>query len=308
MTHQLRAIHSARGFTLIELMLSTLIAALLIAGALKLLVQGRIAWQTAENVAALEERAAYALTVLEQDIRLAGYWGQHSDSLSVAFAPGVAAHCGGADVSAWALELSAAVQADNNNFALPCPAWSGSVHGTDTLTVRHASQLPAIPAEDRIQLFTNHQAGVIAQTGIPPATTTGVTKTYNVEVHAWHVARNSSEPGSPALRRFALVDGGLMQSQEIIPGVEDFQVTLGIDRDADGLVDGFVNPDATADNPVMAVRFWLLLRSPQPEPGHVDGSSWHSIDNGAATPLRPADSYRRTTAQRTVWLRNRAGS
>ena len=67
-----------QGFTLIELMLATLMATLLVAGALRLLVHGRIAWQTTENVATLEERAAFALIALEHDIRLAGYWGQHA--------------------------------------------------------------------------------------------------------------------------------------------------------------------------------------------------------------------------------------
>jgi type IV pilus assembly protein PilW len=295
-----------RGFTLVELMLGTLIGALLITGALRLLVQARIAWQAAENVAALEERAAYALTALEQDIRLAGYWGLHSDSKLISVQPDVAAHCGGIDVSNWALDLSSTLQADNNRYTLPCKAYSGAVSGTDTLTVRHASLAPADPAEDRIQLYTSRQHGMIFQAKIPPATAAGIWETYNVEVHAWHLVQNSSETGLPALRRFALSSKGIMQSQEIIPGIENFQVLLGIDRDEDGVVDGFVNPDATAGKAILAVRFWLLLRSLTREPGHIDAGPWYSIDTNAGSPIRPGDSYRRITAERTIWLRNQA--
>ena len=306
MNHASFAIRRMQGFTLIELMLATLMATLLVAGALRLLVHGRIAWQTTENVATLEERAAFALTALEHDIRLAGYWGQHSDGGSIYVAPQVAARCGGRDVSRWALDTGSAVQAENNTFTLPCRPGSGHVANTDTLTLRHASQLPALPDEGRIQLYTNHQYGVVSQSGIAGTITTGIEETYNVELHAWHLVHNSSEAGLPALRRFALVDGGEIQSQEIIPGVENFQVTLGIDRDEDGMVDGFVNPDATAEAPIVAVRYWLLLRSASPEPGHIDSGPWHSIDTNAAMPLRPGDGYRRVAIERTVWLRNLA--
>lgn len=306
MTHDSFSTRTMQGFTLIELMLATLMATLLVAGALRLLVHGRIAWQTTENVATLEERAAFALIALEHDIRLAGYWGQHSDGHSISMGPQVAARCGGRDASRWALDLVSAVQADNNTFTLPCRPASGHVANTDTLTVRHASQLTALPDKGRIQLYTNHQGGVVSQSGIAGTTTTGIEETYNVEVHAWHLVRKSSEAGLPALRRLTLVDGGEIQSQEIIPGVENFQVTLGIDRDDDGMVDGFVNPDATAEAPIMAVRYWLLLRSAAPEPGHIDSGPWHSIDTNAAMPLRPDDGYRRVAIERTVWLRNLA--
>jgi type IV pilus assembly protein PilW len=304
MSNALQIARKTRGFTLVELMLSTLIGSLLITGALRLFVQARIAWQTAENVAALEERAAYALTALEQDIRLAGYWGLHSDNKLIVVQADVAARCGGINVTNWALDLSSTLQADNNLFTLPCKAYSGAIHGTDTLTIRHASPAPVAPDKDRIQLYTSHESGVIYQTAPPPAMTTGTWETYNVEVHAWHLVRDSSETGMPALRRFALTNKGVMQSQEIIPGVENFQVLLGIDRDADNIVDGFVNPDATAGKAVLAVRFWLLLRSPSPEPGHIDTGPWYSIDTNADNPFRPGDKYRRITAQRTIWLRN----
>ena len=69
---------------------------------------------------------------------------------------------------------------------------------------------------------------------------------HNVLVHGWYVDAASSEANLPALYRYTLVSGGLLQNQEIMPGIEDFQVTLGVDRDADGQIDGFVDPGDSA--------------------------------------------------------------
>jgi type IV pilus assembly protein PilW len=300
------SLRATRGFTLVELLVGTLIASLLIASALRLLIHARITWQTSQNIAALEERAAYALAALEQDVRLAGYWGKHGDGSALTIQTGVTARCGGVDVTAWALDVGLAVQASNNTFTLPCTPYSGHVSGTDTLTVRHVGQVSVAPDAGRIQLYTDHTRGVISQSGHLPATAPTPAEIYNVDVHAWHLVQESSEPGLPALRRFALTDGGTLQNQEIIPGIENFQVTLGIDRDANGLVDGFVNPDAAAGNTVMAVRIWILLRSARPEPRHIDDGPWYSIDTNEISALRPGDGFRRIAAERTIWLRNLA--
>ena len=112
------AAHS--GFSLIELMVSMLIGTLLIAGTLTVFVHSRIAWQSVENIAGLEERLAYALTEIEHDVRHAGNWGLHASSHLIAEPAGIAVRCGGNDVSTWALELSTAVAATNGLYDLPC--------------------------------------------------------------------------------------------------------------------------------------------------------------------------------------------
>jgi hypothetical protein len=131
---------------------------------------------------------------------------------------------------------------------------------------------------------------------------------HNVQIHGWYVDAASSEANLPALYRYTLVSGGLLQNQEIMPGIEDFQVTLGVDRDADGQVDGFVDPGTAPTARILAIRVWLLVRMAQPESGHIDNGPWYSIDIDHTAPLQPADHYRRASAERTVWLRNAAGS
>ncbi len=295
------------GFTLVELMIGMALGSIVLVLALKVLAQGRAAWQAAENLAALEERAAFALTALQQDVLLAGYWGVHADSTLLTVAAHVNIHCRLNNVTAVAL-ASTAVSASDDTFNLPCPAATRPVGGTDTLTVRHADPAVSDPETGRVQLCTTALGGNVFQNGARPAACPADLPLHNVQIHGWYIDAASSEDPLPGLYRYTLVNGGLLQNQEIMPGVEDLQVTLGVDRDADGYIDGFVDPGAESAAQILAVRLWLLVRTAQPESGHVDNGPWYSIDTDSAEPRRPADHYRRTTAERTVWLRNATGT
>ena len=165
---KLRLRSSTHGFTIIELMIALLLGGILLALALQGLAQGRAAWQTAENLATLEERAAFALAALEQDVLLAGYWVAHADSTLLAPAADVSIHCRGNDITAGAL-TSAAVAASDGIFALPCPAATRHVAGTDTLMVRHANSVASDPEAGRVQLCTTSVGGIIFQDGVRPA-------------------------------------------------------------------------------------------------------------------------------------------
>jgi type IV pilus assembly protein PilW len=295
------------GFTIVELMIALLLGGILMALALKALAQGRAAWQTAENLATLEERAAFALAALEQDVLLAGYWVAHADSTLLTPADYVSIHCRGSDITGAAL-TSAAVTASDDTFNLPCPAATRHVGGTDTLLVRHANPVASDAEAGRVQVCTTPLGGVIFQDGLRPAGCPADLPLHNVQIHGWYVDAASSEANLPALYRYTLVSDGLLQNQEIMPGIEDFQVTLGVDRDADGQVDGFVDPGMAPGTRILAIRFWLLVRMAQPESGHIDNGPWYSIDIDHTMPLRPGDHYRRASAERTVWLRNSAGT
>jgi type IV pilus assembly protein PilW len=289
----------AKGFSLTELMIAAAIGLLLIAGALKLFVHARSALITVENLASLEERAAFALAVMEEDLLLTGFWGLHTNGSMLVVPSSLTAHCSGNDVSNWALQPDVPAAASNNSYRLPCPPHSTAMTGTDTLTLRHASPGPTEARSNTIQLQTSYTDGTLFNDGMPPSADPDL-PVHDVNVHAWYVDEHSSEGNLPALRRYALVNNGLMQNQEIMPGVEDLQILLGVDRDADGVIDGFVEPGNEAGGNILAIRLWLLLRSMLPEHGHNDPE------------FGPADgsenSYRRISAERTIRLRNLAGA
>ncbi len=71
------------GMTLIELMVSMLIGLFLVLGAVTVYNQGRQNYTVNEGVARLQENLRFALDVFEPDIRLAGFWGMHSEDAAV---------------------------------------------------------------------------------------------------------------------------------------------------------------------------------------------------------------------------------
>ena len=60
-----------------------------------------------------------------------------------------------------------------------------------------------------------------------------------------------------------------VEDDEVMSGVEDFQVQFGVDTDGNGAADGAVNMYVDPDNPVLAqpgmrvrsVRVWMLVRN-----------------------------------------------
>lgn len=277
-----------QGFSLIELMLSVAIAMLLFAGAASLLTQTSKASITAGNLADLNERATYVLALLEDDIRLAGYWGLHSQGENVNNPGGISIVCSNTDVSAWALRTDAAFEVINNGPGLPCPAYSATINTSDILVIRHASPTTVEPRNRSVQLASSHQRSVFFDDGSPPDLDPP-TAIHDLNVHAWYLDQQSSEGTLPALRRYTLVHNGLLQNQEIMPGIEKLEVLLGIDEDDDGLVDNFVSSELAADQRVLALRLRISVRSLKPEPGK--------------SPEYPA-SYRRLNVERTIPLNN----
>lgn len=295
------------GFSLVEVLTSLLIGSLALAGALTLFGRQRAAWQSAENLAGLEERLAYAATAIESDLRQSGYWGSVLQPDEIQVPTDIGAFCGGNDVGNWAFRLNQSIMADDGISSLPCRPKANRVASADTLTLRFAYLPPTAARDNQISLIVQNETGKTFLSNTPATDASDTDQAYVVAVRAWYLDTASSEHGLPGLRRHTLMSGGQIQNQEIIPGIVDFQISLGVDRDGDDLIDGFIDPATTAaDSTIKAVRFWLLARSPGPEPGHFDSKPWYSIDSDKPGPRYFNDKYRRASIERTIWLRNPA--
>jgi hypothetical protein len=121
----------------------------------------------------------------------------------------------------------------------------------------------------------------------------------------------------PGLRRKTLQAGPGMADEEIIPGVEDLQIQLGVDTSAPGTagrgtVDRYVNPghaildpDAALFDPdaqVVSVRIWLVMRSEDPQSSFRDTQARQYADQDRAA---ANDRFRRALVSKTIMLRNR---
>ena len=280
-----------RGLSLIELMVAMTIGAVLIFGATQVYVNSRQSYSVTESVARLQETARYALSVIEPDVRMAGYWGvlKGGDWLTASrtqtqatggtVAPGVAANVCGDN---FALDASTDLQGDNNAYALSATrkagcntltdidtaiAWTTTpVTTADTLTVRRASVFQSAPSPGTVQVCANRMNGFLFSTGLAtdcppnPAMPPNVYELHNLIVNAYYVDRNSAQQaGLPSLRRKTLAMAGgvpVFRDQEIIPGVEDMQIQFGIDQTTTGTdpitLQTHVQPNAIATRYVNA--------------------------------------------------------
>jgi len=227
----------------------------------------------------------------------------------------------------WALNLQLGISGSNE----VTPAWAGAncvkdyLAGTDTLVVRHAEFTPVPQAQlqaGQMYIRSNEggpQAQIFAGTQ-QPAGLGDEAQNFQFLAHGYFIASNSSGTvdGTPTLMRETLVDGGnapVVETQEIIRGVEDMQIQFGIDFDSPGqpgygAIDRYVNPDsptiALMSSRVLAVRLWLLLRAEQEETGYLNENiySYANVNTDASTAKAPDDGFRRLLVSKTVQIRN----
>ena len=331
-----RTVAARAGFSLVELMLAMTLSLGLVLGMIAAQQQASRLGRRAETVGRLQDAARLALAVIEADLRMASYWGLHSRADWIANranpggalpAPFSAAQgerislCGGS-ASQWAIRLEQYVEGSNGNYALACAPTGGSVPGTDTLTIRRAADAePAALDPQRVHVQSTRTQGVLfvpaagctsasnaacLPAGYLPATS----QSRVLLVRTYYVSPASTQrPGVPALRRKSLGNvnsasvGGAMTDEELVAGIEDLQLRLGVDTDGDANLDAYMDPGAVPPGArVVAATVWLRLRSEESEPGHIDDTPYRYAD--MATAWIPGDAYRRIVVSRTIQLRN----
>lgn len=293
------------GITLVEILVAMLIVLVVTAGALALVARGRNAARAGESLARLEETLDAAFIILSSEIRAAGYLGLAPPASPVVGASAVgsseiaglevAGSCGRSLAHDLAVPLAAADGAWRAapGIAIGCRASpDGRLQAaSDTLIVRRAETEAANPAAGRLQLETNLRAAALRGDGLGQLGTGA--RWHDLEVGVYYVSADSTGRARiPSLRRKRLVGGvrPSFQDEELVSGISDLQLELGLDEaaDADRAIDRWIAPDAVAGNgTVRALRVELEAQSDVSE---------------ASQP----DNRRRKRASRVIELRNAA--
>jgi type IV pilus assembly protein PilW len=324
-----------QGMTLIELMVALAIGMFLMLGAVTVFMQGRTTFRLTESVSRLQENGRFALDAIEEDVRMAQYWGltNHPESISgratespIATAGALSA-CG----ATWVIDLDNAIAATNNNYNWPCAADNPdnvTAPGSDSFVVRRVAENELTPTQVNSvdmpagTLFVLSRRGTKSDGRIFVKGDTladynmDTDEIHQLVVNGYYVSRqsNTSFPplagvaqNVPSLRMRTLVAGGTIQDRELIPGVEDMQIQFGIDTDAAGApdrgsIDRYVNPGdpLLATSVILAVRVWLRIRAERIEGGFVDGTNYNYADENATY----NDNFRRLVVTKTIYLRN----
>jgi len=271
------------GLTLVEILVAMTLVLVVIAGSTTFMTRGRAVHRTGESIARVEEALDAALGLLVDEIRLAGYLGLAAprspvDGASSLGTPEradlvVTGSCGPSLAHDLAVPIDAvdAAYAAAPGVAIGCgPSPDGrAVANADTLVVRHAGA-EAVPAQaGRLQFETNLRSAVLTANGLamlgPDA------RRHDLEVSVYYVSRDATGRRDwPSLRRKRLVGGTrpAFQDEELVSGIADLQVMLGLDdpADADAAIDRWVRPGEPLNGATLrALRIELEAQSDVPE-------------------------------------------
>jgi type IV pilus assembly protein PilW len=222
-----------RGLSLIELMVALTIGSLLIVGAVTVYSNSRSTFAVNEAVARLQDEARFALTLLEPDIELAGYFGftNTPETLQLvrgadpdvvlagamalrqrplppldptpAPAPSLAASAHDCGIN-FAIDVLSPVQGSDGRFELgpaardACdPFGDGAVDGADTLTIRRASSTPVSARAGRVQIMASRlrsrTSQMIFADGTAPAPLDADHRVHDLVVRTYYLSRDSEE-------------------------------------------------------------------------------------------------------------------
>ena len=320
---------AARGVSLIELLVAVTIAAVLIFGAATVYVDSRATYEVNETTARLQETARYALSVIEPDLRMSNYWGLVKGAGIVMNQAAAGAASAGAPTTCgnnYAHDLIRNIEGSNDEYDLGCAAYNAKPVATaDTLTIRRAATTPSTgAATGRLRICSTRVLAELV-TDSSGCTAAPAGQTNDLVVDAYYVSQDSTHrTGLPSLRRKALIAGPAFTDEEIIPGVEDMQIQFGVDPSGTtGVAQRYIDPAALgANEQIVSVRVWLLVRAENAEVGFTDGRTYEygNRDAGTGTTANlntagsggfayvPADGFRRMLVSRTIQIRNALGT
>jgi type IV pilus assembly protein PilW len=316
-----------RGFSLVELMIALVITLILLAGIGQIFLSSKKSYTIQSSLSRIQESGRYAMDVLTQDLRRAGYWGGNADITAITGTQAQLVEGGtcAENSTAWARSLNRKVFGLNDSRGTYGCLPATTLPPQDIVVVRYAAPWQVgdttTPAflDDHFylrsslfegRLFTGDENGDAENqiTAAAVRTSELIARAYFINP-ATNTATNRCGGGTvPSLYRMGLING-TPTVEEIAYGVENLQVQYGIDNlpaglgdgSVDSYVDAFDAADANWDR-IIAVRIWLLVRAECPDTGYTNSTIYSMA--GADLPAFN-DSYRRKLYSSTVQLRNR---
>lgn len=329
----------AQGYTIVEMMIAITLGMMVTAGVAAVLVSSSTLFRNSDTRAEIQQGARFALSLLEEDVRLAGYTGCYNRHIFASLtnrvkAPDAFNHrytvplTGFEAVGAgWAPTIEASVGQMGNHRP---------VAGTDVLVVRApiGASLPlsadmpttvnaiALTRADKLDNGTLavisdcNIADVFRVTGKPDGNSvlhTDVLNTSTALSKPYQALRNAQVTPLGTMSYFVAPSAAGVAgerslwrqvngdtAEEAVEGVHDFQVEYGVGSSIDLAAQRFVRANAlTPASIVVAVRLTMLLRS---DTNNIVTKPLNYIFNGATTTAADRRVY--TPFSTTIHVRN----
>ncbi|WP_339459199.1 PilW family protein [Pseudomonas sp. EA_105y_Pfl2_R69] len=334
---------TARGFSLIELMVAVVISLLMLLAVLQLFIDISRTNDEMAKTNVLIENGRFSLQLMQADVQHAGFWGELDNNIDPPTAIPDPCVVAGWDAPAYMLNLiGIPVQAFPDATGLSGCGVTGVLANSDVLMVRHANTCVKGAAGCNggsdtgwhIQVSGCRNVGTEEPYVIDKMTFPLRTKTCSLAtpVPAVDLAPQrkvvsklyylADSGGVPTLMRVELVNGAYADPQPLIEGVESFRVELGLDTEGkNGLPISASNPgDGSADEfkrctaltpcvlddlaNVVAVKLYVLVRNTVATPGYTDKKAYQL---GSTAVAAANDGFKRHVFATTVRLVNPSG-
>jgi type IV pilus assembly protein PilW len=306
------------GLSLVELMVAMTIGLLILLGLGTLYVQNNRTQMEIERNSRQIENGRYALQLLVEDIRLAGYLGESHAITPASTLPTDPCSSTLSDLLAG---VTVHVQGFNNDDGdLSCVT---DYRGGDVIVVRRAATCtsanptevgcPGIIASTPYLQTSSCSADTTpflldsdtANLTLRPVNCSGTANIRRFLTHIYYIANNNiGSDGIPTLKRWEL--GGSNNPVPLAEGIENLQFEYGIDNDNNGTPDEYKATPANLGEwlNTMAVKVHLLSRNESASPGHTDGKTYN-LGGQALGPFN--DAFRRHVYSSTAILYNPSG-
>ena len=311
-----------RGFSLIELMVASAIALIILVAVSNVFINSSSNERANNAASEFTTNGRYAIETLRRDILLAGFKGLTSfprttptTALSNFLVTG---DCGTRFATNTTLnplggneyELGGLFGAnDTNPYSGTCVP-SASYSTGDILVSRHAAEnsTPTLVANTLYMRSTYGQWELYKGNTALAGFTKEPQLNYKYQTSVYYISPNTSgTDGVPALYKAALGAGPAMTSSLVASNIQDMQFQYGR-TDKNTATTRFYNANqisATATpsewESISSVRIWILVRGTNVEPGYTNGNAYTLGDKTIAA---ANDGYRREVFSTVVKVRN----
>lgn len=330
---------SQAGFSLVEVMVSIVIALILLAGIIQLFISNKQAYRIQEGLSLLSENARYSVSQLKYHLRMADHWGGSEPDTISSIAPAVTGDCSAGyatdNIGLEGYEGGANVPGD----LTACLPAADYVPNSDIVVIRYGGApmtrvLTAdLNANDlyvrssigrRGMIFEGQDVGSLPSdlysAGTPDPDNI---INYPYDFVAYFVRPCSSQAAgtagvcdaadddTPTLTRLTL-NGTTLVQEDVAEGVEQLQILYGVDNNGNNNADTYLPASSLSANDwpmVVTVRFDMVIRSPETDISlDATGDTYNMVSGYTYTVPASAKHHRRKMYSNVVQIRNQTRS
>lgn len=334
-------VSSQRGLSLIELMISITIGLIILVALSTLFINQSRSRIELDKSNRMIDNGRYALQLLTDDLRLAGFYGEFTPVSGVPAVPASLPDPCSTSPSNMAAALQLSIQGydaatpTSNISSPPCGLTytAGSdltlKPGSDIVVVRHTStaipiaQTAAVSGKFYLQaslcqfdsspvvISTTPANFTLRKLNCTSTSTAPYADLRQFMVDVYYVSPNDKVTagvgdGVPTLKRMELdpVTNAFVV-KPLVEGIDFMQLDYGMDTTGDGIADSYITSPAATDWPdVVAVKMNLLARNTETTKGYTDNKTYSL---GSAGSVTPNDNYKRHSYSQYIRLINPAG-